>query len=45
MDDQEIKIVVSWSGMLMARFPDGSFAPIKADKNGYIYVERYENDV
>jgi hypothetical protein len=35
---------VSWSGMLMARYPDGSFAPIKTDKNGYVYVERYDNE-
>ena len=42
--DEEVKIVVSWSGMLMAVFPDHSYAPIKADKNGYVYVERYNNE-
>ena len=45
MNFEEVKIVVdNNSGMLFVQYDDGSMSPLRADKNGLVYVDYNRND-
>ena len=44
-NEDQIKLVVdSLTGRVFAKFYDGSWLPVKADKNGIVYVELEETE-